>query len=187
MPKRVCLCLFLGLLSESVLADVYKFVDANGQVYYADERKHAGYRLFIRTPGTSRATPSLAKRQARYSPLIQKVAQKYRLDPNLLHAVIRAESAYNPKAVSPKGAVGLMQLMPETAKRYGAGDRRDPAQNIEAGSRYLRDLIDTFGEIKLAVAAYNAGENAVRKYGNKIPPFRETRHYVSRVLNFYQR
>ncbi len=189
MPLRILIAAGIGLLVYASLAtaDVYKYVDPSGQVYYSDKPRHSRYKLIIRTTNSRRQRQSLATKRALYSPLIEKIAKKYDLEPALLHAVIRAESSYNPRAVSPKGAVGLMQLMPETARRYGVEDRHDPAKNIDAGSRYLRDLIDTFGDIKLAVAAYNAGEAAVRKYGNRIPPYRETRHYVSRVLNFYQR
>ncbi|BCX82036.1 hypothetical protein MIT9_P1618 [Methylomarinovum caldicuralii] len=168
-------------------ADVYKYVDANGRVYYADERKHPGYRLIIRTPRPRPASGGgmLPRRRSRFAPLIEQVAKKYALDPRLLHAVIRAESAYDPKAVSPKGAVGLMQLLPRTARRYGIDDPRDPKANLEAGARYLRDLLRRFKDVRLAVAAYNAGEAAVEKYGNRIPPYRETRRYVARVMQFY--
>ncbi len=128
------------------------------------------------------------RNRSQFDPLIEAAANKYSLDPALLHAVIRAESAYNPAAVSPKGAVGLMQLMPETAARFGVRDRYNPSENIEAGARYLRQLINMFqSDIRLAVAAYNAGEKNVIKYGNKIPPFQETQAYVTRVLNYYNR
>ncbi len=174
-------------LSSPAGADVYKYVAPDGQVYYADKPRHRGYRLIIRTPKPKRGGGGkiLAKRRSELSPLIEKVAKKNRLDPKLLHAVIRAESAYDPKALSPKGAIGLMQLMPGTAKRYGIDDPRDPRDNLEAGARYLRDLLELFGDVKLALAAYNAGEKAVRKYGNRVPPYRETRQYVARVMKFY--
>ena len=110
------------------------------------------------------------------------------MDPRLIHAVIQAESAYNPSAVSPMGAVGMMQLMPDTAKRYGVSDRYDVEQNIEAGTRYLKDLLALFGaDIKLAVAGFNAGEGAVIKYNRTIPPYPETQHYVQQVLSIYSR
>jgi soluble lytic murein transglycosylase-like protein len=128
------------------------------------------------------------RNRSQFDPLIDAAANKYSLDPALLHAVIRAESAYNPAAVSPKGAVGLMQLMPETAARFGVRDRYNPRENIEAGARYLSELINMFqSDVRLAVAAYNAGENNVIKYGNKIPPFQETQAYVARVLGYYNR
>ena len=102
--------------------------------------------------------------------------------------MISVESAYNPSARSHAGAVGLMQLMPETAKRYGVTDRLDPAQNIQGGARYLRFLLDTFGNnLKLVIAAYNAGEEAVMKYGMRIPPYRETQAYVPKVMYHYER
>ena len=108
------------------------------------------------------------------------------LEPELLHAVVRAESAYDPDAVSSAGAVGLMQLMPDTARRYGVSDRRDPDANVLAGASYLRDLIAEFEQdLELALAAYNAGENAVRSYGNRIPPYPETQGYVRKVLRYY--
>ncbi len=168
-------------------SDIYKFVAPDGQIFYSDKPLHKGYRLIIRTPRPKNpaATKLLAKRRSKFSPLIEEVAKKNRLDPKLLHAVIRAESAYDPKALSPKGAIGLMQLMPATAKRYGIDDPHDPIDNVEAGARYLRDLLKLFGDVKLAVAAYNAGEKAVQKYGNRIPPYKETRQYVSKVMKFY--
>lgn len=192
MNRRWNIWLGISWIALPAVADVYKFVDANGQVYYTDKPTHAGYRLIIRSlppsvaePGSRRSSQHLTRQKMRFVPVIEKVAQKYQLDPRLLHAVIRAESAYDPNAVSPKGAVGLMQLMPETAARYGIHDRYDPFKNVEAGARYLRDLLAAFGDIRLAVAAYNAGEGAVRKYGNQIPPYLETREYVARVLKFY--
>ena len=187
MDRRLGWFLWLTGWMSLAGADVYKCVTADGQVYYADERKSACYRLIIRTPKPRPPAGKkiLARRRARFAPLIDRVARKYALDPRLLHAVIRAESAYDPKAVSPKGAVGLMQLLPQTARRYGINDPHDPRANLEAGARYRRDLLALFGDVKLAVAAYNAGEAAVRKYGNRIPPYRETRRYVARVMQFY--
>jgi len=105
----------------------------------------------------------------------------------LLHAVISVESRYKPDAVSKKGASGLMQLMPGTARHYGVIDALDPVQNINGGAKYLRDMLFLFnGDMSLAVAAYNAGESAVVRHGNRIPPFRETMNYVPKVLNFYR-
>jgi soluble lytic murein transglycosylase-like protein len=126
----------------------------------------------------------------KYNDLIAQAAVDYGVDEKLLHAVIQAESAYNPDARSPVGAVGLMQLMPDTAVRYGvrAEDRTDPAESIKGGARYLRDLLKMFNsDVRLAVAGYNAGENAVKRYNNSIPPYPETQNYVAQVLAFYQR
>jgi soluble lytic murein transglycosylase-like protein len=117
---------------------------------------------------------------------VEEAARISKIDARLLHAVIAAESAYNPHAQSNKGAVGMMQLMPATARRYGVTDSRDARQNIGAGARYLADLLQLFhNDISLALAAYNAGENAVLRYGSKVPPYAETLAYVPRVLGIY--
>jgi soluble lytic murein transglycosylase-like protein len=119
-----------------------------------------------------------------YDGLIAEAATLYRLDPSLIRAIIHAESAFNPFAVSDAGAQGLMQLMPEMAEELGVDNAFDPRQNILAGARYLRDLLDRHhGNLELAVASYNAGPGAVQKYGG-IPPYRETRHYVKTVKTF---
>ena len=111
----------------------------------------------------------------------------YNVDAALIRAVISVESGYNPSAVSKGGAVGLMQLMPVTAKRYNVMDRNNPAQNIRGGAQYLRDLLRIFNnDLHLTIAAYNAGEQAVMKYGNRIPPYRETLAYVPKVMKFYK-
>ncbi len=119
--------------------------------------------------------------------LIAAAAAKYGLDQRLIFAVMRQESGFNPRAISPKGASGLMQLMPATARRFGVENIFDPSQNIEAGARYLRFLLDTFnGDLELALAGYNAGESAVARYGNRIPPYRETVDYVRRIVAHYR-
>ncbi len=126
--------------------------------------------------------------KAEYGAVIEEIARTYALEGALIHAVVSAESAYNARAVSKKGAAGLMQLMPETAQRYGVTDRFDPVQNLHGGARYLSDLLKMFsGNMSLALAAYNAGENNVVKYGNQIPPFQETKAYVPKVLDLYRR
>lgn len=191
------------LAIEQAWADVYKFVDGGGHVVYTDKPKHRGFKLIIRTPpALLRASRAVAPRtfaqhfgisraasrnRLEYAPIIEATANKYDLDPALLHAVIRAESAYNPGAVSNKGAAGLMQLMPGTAARFGVRDRFDPEENIEGGARYLSELLDMFSDVRLAVAAYNSGENTVKKFGYQIPPIAETQDYVARVLGYYRR
>ncbi|MGZ8983689.1 MAG: lytic transglycosylase domain-containing protein [Methylotenera sp.] len=118
--------------------------------------------------------------------LVDEAAHVNDMEAALLHAVITAESNYNTRAVSRKGAIGLMQLMPATAKRYGVTDMFDPAQNVRGGTRYLKDLLKMFNnDQRLTLAAYNAGENAVARFGNKIPPYRETREYVNKVMELY--
>lgn len=117
---------------------------------------------------------------------VNRTAQKHGLEPEFIHAVISAESAYNPNATSHVGAMGLMQLMPFTAERFGVSNAYNPHQNIEAGTKYLKLLLDEFGSLELAAAGYNAGEGAVRKYGNNIPPYRETMAYVPKVMAYYR-
>ncbi|RUQ36791.1 MAG: DUF4124 domain-containing protein [Candidatus Competibacteraceae bacterium] len=137
---------------------------------------------------TSKRRPLRVNEQnrQRFSADVDRIATQYRLEPALMHAVISAESSYNPWAVSPKGAMGLMQLMPGTAERFGVNNPYDPIANMHGGARYLRWLLDQFNDPRLAVAAYNAGEGAVQKYGNQVPPYQETQTYVVRVLDFYQ-
>jgi soluble lytic murein transglycosylase-like protein len=172
-----------------VTGAVYKWVDEQGVAHYTDRPRHSGFRLLIRDRRAG-GTVTLAEMRAnrsRFATLIETTAQRYAIAPALVHAVIRAESAYDAKAVSRAGAVGLMQLMPATAQRYGVDNRRDPQQNVDGGVRYLRKLIDQFQQLELALAAYNAGENAVIRYGNTIPPYPETRNYVRKVLKFYRK
>lgn len=120
--------------------------------------------------------------------MIAEAALRNGIDHKLILAVMKQESSYNSQATSPKGARGLMQLMPATAYRFGVRDIYDPAQNIEGGARYLRFLLDTFnGDVELALAGYNAGENAVARYGNRIPPYRETQDYVRKITAHYSR
>ncbi len=172
-----------------VQADVYKLIKSEGGARYTD-KPLSGKKYERIIPTVAKKKPIarwLAKRQMRFDPIIRKAARKYNVDAQLIHAVIRAESAYNPKAISRVGAVGLMQLMPATAKRFGVKNRRDPYQNINGGVQYLRFLLRYFkSDTKLAVAAYNAGEGAVKKYGNQIPPYRETRAYVVKVMKYYR-
>lgn len=187
-------CLVTGLfVIQPVSADIYKYKDPTGRIYMTDRPMKKGYRLVgrIRTgSGKSSAAQSktLKALQAEYNPMISTVAEETRIRPELIHAVVEAESAYNPKAVSPKGAVGLMQLMPATAKRYGVSNPKDPNQNLAGGAKYLRDLLEMFNfNLKLALAAYNAGENAVIKYGRQIPPYPETQNYVKKVITYFDR
>lgn len=128
---------------------------------------------------------TLAQKRARFLPHVLAASLVAKIEPALIEAVITAESAFNPLAVSRTGAVGLMQLMPATAARFGVTDRTDPEQNILGGAKYLNFLLQKFGNKKLAIAAYNAGEGNVKKHRNKIPPFPETRKYVPKVLAYY--
>jgi hypothetical protein len=120
-----------------------------------------------------------------FHPIIDKASEKHNVDPALVKAVIMAESSYNPRAVSPKGAVGLMQLMPSTAESLGVANSYNPEQNVQGGTKYLKKLIDRFdGDIKLAIAAYNAGPAHVKKH-NGVPPFKDTVYYVHKVYHYY--
>ncbi|MGR8921133.1 MAG: transglycosylase SLT domain-containing protein [Gammaproteobacteria bacterium] len=181
-----------ALLSVPFLAgaDIYKYVDKHGRVHLTDKPSHDGFKRLVKTwKGWEEARvdyASVAANRRRYEQAIVRAAKVYRLPPALLHAVITAESAYDPDAVSTAGAVGLMQLMPGTARRYGVANRRDPLANVAGGTRYLRDLLKMFdNNLVLALAAYNAGENAVIKHGRQIPPYKETQTYVRRVLKYY--
>jgi soluble lytic murein transglycosylase-like protein len=123
----------------------------------------------------------------RFAPIVARAARVHGVDEALVHAVIFAESSYDPDAISPAGASGLMQLMPATAAQYGVRDLFDPAQNVSGGVRLLRDLLDRFdGNVELALAAYNAGAYAVIRAGNRIPPHRETVAYVPKVIDYYR-
>jgi len=188
--KHVYAILLLALFANSLQADVYKRTGADGRVYYTDApKKGFKYKRIIRTrpKNYSVAYKALAKNKKKYSPLIAKAAAKYQVDEKLIHAVIHTESAYDVKAISSAGAVGLMQLMPATAKRYGVSNRKSAEQNIDGGTQYIKFLLKLFNsDLKLVLAGYNAGEGAVKKYHNSIPPYPETQNYVRKVLKLYQ-
>jgi soluble lytic murein transglycosylase-like protein len=171
-------------------ADIYSFVDTSGVTHLSNVPVDGRYKLLLATPAEEpREQPGkwLAK-SADYDPLIERAARAAAVRPELVRAVIVVESAFNPRAVSKRGALGLMQLKPSTARRYGVSNAFDPEQNITAGAHYLRDLLRRFGnDLELTLAAYNAGEDAVERYGRSIPPFSETRHYVPAVLRVYRK
>lgn len=189
--KQICAVILTGLLiSNEVLGDIYKFVDTNGRTYYTDKPKNSLYKRIIRTRpiNYAAALPFVGVNKKRFADLIAEAANRHQVDVRLLHAVIQAESAYDASAISSAGAVGLMQLMPDTARRYGVINRNDPVQNIDGGTHYLKDLLRMFdSNLNLAVAAYNAGEGAVMRYNNSIPPYPETQNYVKTVMSLYYR
>lgn len=192
MAAKSTLMLFAVLLiSNASIANsfsttkLYKHVDRDGHVRYTDRPRHDGYVEMQLTVKGWNAPTGYANYKAnlvKYKPLVDSASERHGLPQWLIAAVIHAESLYNPLAVSSAGAVGLMQLMPGTAERYGVYNRQNPEQNVEAGVSYLRDLLIMFdNDLDLALAAYNAGENAVKKYGNRIPPYKETQNYVRKV------
>lgn len=193
-PTRIVLFLIIASLAGTAQADIYKYVDKYGRVTLTDQPRNSQYKRLVKTwKGWVEAKSNVAledfhKNRKRHTPSIDRTARRYGLPAPLLHAVVTAESAYDANAVSRTGAVGLMQLMPATARRYGVKNRRNPTDNLHGGTRYLRDLLQMFdNNLALALAAYNAGENAVRRHGNKIPPFEETRNYVSKVIEYYRK
>ena len=215
--------LALALWSLPAAADVWAYVDAKGISHFATEQIDNRYELFFRRsesfdtrldPPLPAPTPVVENALAVAQPptrllamfdsspsftsvrqILRAASNEHDIDYELLQALIAAESGFNHTAVSPKGAIGLMQLMPDTARRYGVDSDRhgplerkltDPKTNIRAGTRYLRDLINMFpGQLELALAAYNAGEGAVMRAGNKIPNYKETQNYVKNVLGMY--
>jgi soluble lytic murein transglycosylase-like protein len=177
-------------------ADIYVYTDEAGVMHFSNAPKSGG-KVFVKSaPKRTRARPGVTPvapsdrsidRFTRYDSHIREAAGLYQIPVELVRAVIKAESDYDPRAVSHAGAQGLMQLMPETAARMQIRDSFDPRMNILAGTRYLRILANTFnGDLALTVAGYNAGEGAVIRYGG-IPPYEETQDYVMRVLQYYHR
>jgi soluble lytic murein transglycosylase-like protein len=169
-------------------AQIYAWRDANGTLVLSDKKIDAPTDVYIVEGSTdlrtTRPAGSLPARgeHDRFDALVREYSSQQSLRPELVRAVIQVESGFNPHARSPKGAMGLMQLMPQTAKELGVRDPYDPAENIRGGTKYLRQLLDRYaGNEELALAAYNAGFGAVDKYGRQIPPYRETRDYVKKV------
>ena len=221
----VVLALLASLLASSVHADLYGFVDEQGQLHLASSKLDERYQIYQKSMRTSAGsqlaalddatTPGLgptmssdsplavirpdtlktqpapaynARLAAQYKHLIDQTANEFKLDANLLHSIISVESGYNPQAQSAKGAIGLMQVIPATGERFGITALNDPKQNLRAGARYLRFLLGQFkNDLPLVIAAYNAGEGAVQKYRNTIPPYDETRDYVAKVLAAYEK
>lgn len=189
-------CFALGA-AVPAQADIYTYRDENGVLNFTNvppDRAQYDVQVVQRDPrpAVRTAQPAPRTRTVRAmkpSPevdsFVTQAAEAYQVDKALVHAIIHAESAFNPYAISPKGARGLMQLMPATAARYGVRDIFDPQENIRGGVKYMRDLLKMFGyNLRLAVAAYNAGENAVLRYGG-IPPYPETVNYVDKVLKLH--
>lgn len=181
-------CLLPAWSVDTVHAQsVHVYKNARGWTLISDRpRQLAGYTLVRSHPaaGPVRSAIPLRTRRSRYDALIERISRLHDVDEALVKAVVHAESAFVPDAVSHKGAVGLMQLMPSTAAAHGVRDRTDPEQNLAAGTRHLKTLLERYDDIRLALAAYNAGEDAVRRHGG-IPPFAETESYVQKVLELH--
>jgi len=163
-------------------AQIYSWRDGTGSLVLSDHPKDSSQRSYaVGTTGDIRTTRPVGKRTTVYDSIIDQHAAIHNVRPDLVRAVIHAESAFNPMARSVKGAMGLMQLMPATAIAYGVSNAYDPVENIRAGVAYLRGLLDRYSQNEeLALAAYNAGPTAVEKY-KAVPPYRETRNYVSKI------
>jgi len=172
-----------GFVASTALADVYAFRDKNGVVTFTNVPNHAGFRRVFRDAG--RPATSNGVVDSDYDGYIQNASGRYNIDPDLIRAVIKAESDFKVSARSNKGAMGLMQLMPDPARLHTVTAAYNPGENVEGGARHLRMLLDRYqGDLELSLAAYNAGSAAVEKHRG-IPPFPETREYVRRVLRFY--
>jgi transglycosylase-like protein with SLT domain/uncharacterized protein DUF4124 len=206
MKRCTILCLAFALLPclsfEPAIADIYQYTDDNGVIHFSDVDAGHGrkYRKVKTEPRKGQATASArsaVRSQARasspgvvnvpesYIDIINTACDRHGIDPALVHAIVKVESDFNPFAMSRKGAMGLMQLMPQTALDMNVRNTFNPGENIDGGVKYLRYLIDRYeGNLSLALAAYNSGETAVKKWGT-VPPFPETQNYVQRVLKLY--
>ena len=167
--------LFILVFPSVGMGDIYKYVDANGVIHFTDRPTHNQFNLYLKEK----------KEKPEVREIISRYANQFRLEEALINAVIKVESDYNPRAVSRKGAQGMMQLMPQTARELDVRDPLNPDDNIRGGTRYLRQMLDRFKDLDLALAAYNAGPSAVTRYGG-IPPYEETRNYVIRVKKYLQ-
>ena len=171
-------------LAQPAQADVYMYKDKDGVLTFTNVPNHTGYKRILRETAAPRSVGGSVT-NAGFDELIRSASDRYNVDPNLIRAIIKTESDFNINARSNKGAMGLMQLMPDTARLHNVSDAYDPNENVEGGVRHLRMLLERYqGNLELSLAAYNAGAGAVEKHGG-IPPYYETREYVRKVLRFY--
>lgn len=180
---------FFLILSGMAAADLYVYSDADGTIHVSHDSRGKEHMTLISTyrePSRRSVKRDFSNYLPKYRDEIERASSKYGVEPALIRAVILAESDFDPYAISYAGALGLMQLIPETAERMGVDDPFNPMQNIDGGTRYLGKLRKMFDDIKLSVAAYHAGEKRVAQHGG-IPPIPETRQYVHRVLEYYDK
>ncbi len=186
LPATLIVCA-LTAAAVPAEAQIYSWRDASGTLVVSNKPRPDAAEIAtyaVHGAATIRTTtrPEATARQRQYDHLIEEYARTYDVSPELIRAVIQAESNFNPRAVSAKGAMGLMQLMPATARELGVDDPFHPGQNIRGGVTYLARLLAKYGQnVELALAAYNAGAGNVERYGNAVPPFRETRAYVKKI------
>ena len=179
----ICYTLILLFLVDlTAYGDIYRYIDENGVMHFTNTptTSNQKFKLFLR----EKPKTSLRYSTKKYDDIIANASQQYGVSFPLLKAIIKAESGFDPRAVSKKGAKGLMQIMPQNFKLLGIKDPFDPSQNIHAGARYFKQMYDRFGKLALSLAAYNAGPKAVERY-KTVPPYEETEEYVKRVLKFY--
>jgi soluble lytic murein transglycosylase len=163
-------------------ADIFSYVDEDGVIHFSNVPSgNYPWRLYLKERERKKTSPHSFEH---FDRIVEEIASRHGVDPLLVKAIIKAESMYDARALSPKGAMGLMQLMPETARILGIQDPFDPHQNVEGGVRYLKYLIEKFGDLSLALAAYNAGPQIVEQI-RSIPPYPETQSYVKKVLKHY--
>lgn len=179
------LSLIVGMVLPAVAraGEIYRYIDENGVVHFTDTPVHRRYKPF--DPWRRLPLRIEVPKNNRFDPLILELGSEHGVMPALVKAVIAAESNFNPYAISPKGAQGLMQLMPETARLLGVDEPFEARENIWGGTRYLKQMMDRFGSLEYALAAYNAGPKVVQRYRG-IPPYPETEQYVQRVLSYYR-
>jgi soluble lytic murein transglycosylase len=179
------LALAAGIIvsSSPAAADIYRFIDRNGVMHFTNAPTSGKYKFYLREPRPARPRPGMPDR---YDPIIADAARRHGIPTALIKAVIKAESDFDPQAVSRRGALGLMQIMPANLDVLEVADPFNPQENIMGGVRYLREMLERFDQdLQLALAAYNAGPGVVEQY-RAIPPFPETREYIQRVLRFYR-
>jgi soluble lytic murein transglycosylase len=173
---------FIFFSNDCGFADIYKYIDSNGVLHFTNAPTSSNFRLYIKE---NPANPLRVNLTSQYESIISAAAKRHGVEASLLKAIIKVESDYNPRAVSKKGAKGLMQIMPETTKALKITNVFDPWQNIMGGTRYFKQLFKRYeGKLPLALAAYNAGPSIVDRFGS-IPPIRETEEYVEKVIKYF--